>query len=111
MSIVTPPARVPAELPPTGPPRIDRDRVDALAARVTVVAPRETMDVEKPLTGEMLGRVPRCEEDDVQRAVLEARAAQARWASTSLGERSAIFRRFHDLVLGRQDEVPGSDSA
>ena len=105
MSIVTPPTHVPAALPPTGSARIDRDRVDALAARVTVVAPRETMDVEKPFTGETLGRVPRCEEDDVQRAVLEARAAQARWASTSLGDRSAIFRRFHDLVLGRQDEV------
>ena len=105
MSIVTPPAHVPAALPPTGSARIDRDRMNALAARVTVVAPREMMDVEKPFTGETLGRVPRCEEDDVQRAVLVARAAQARWASTSLGERSAIFRRFHDLVLGRQDEV------
>jgi pimeloyl-ACP methyl ester carboxylesterase len=103
VSIVPPP--VPAELPPTGSVRIDRGSRGRAGGPVTVVAPRETMDVEKPFTGEMLGRVPRCEEDDVQRAVLEARAAQARWASTSLGERSAIFRRFHDLVLRRQDEV------
>ena len=105
MSIVASPARGLAALPPTGSARIDRGRVDALAARVTAVAPREPMDVEKPFTGETLGRVPRCEEEDVDRAVLEARAAQARWARASLDERAAILRRFHDLVLARQDEV------
>ena len=47
----------------------------------------------------------RCEEDDVERAVLEARAVQERWASTSLDRRAAIRLRFHDLVLARQDEV------
>ena len=105
MSIVASPARGFAALPPTGSARIDRGRVDALAARVTAVAPREPMDVEKPFTGETLGRVARCEEEDVDRAVLEARAAQARWARASLDERAAILRRFHDLVLARQDEV------
>ncbi len=105
MSIVTPPADDPRSLPPTGSARIDRGRLDALASRVTAVAPRELMDIERPFTGETLGRVPRCEEEDVQRAVLEARAAQARWASTSLQERSAIVLRFHDLVLARRDEV------
>ena len=83
MSIVASPARGLAALPPTGSARIDRGRVDALAARVTAVAPREPMDVEKPFTGETLGRVARCEEEDVDRAVLEARAAQARWARAS----------------------------
>ncbi len=105
MSILTPPTDLAAALPPTGSVRIDRGRLDALAARVTTVAPRETMDIDKPFTGETLGRVPRCEGDDVHRAVLDARAAQAQWASTSLSERSDIFRRFHDLVLDRQDEV------
>jgi succinate-semialdehyde dehydrogenase / glutarate-semialdehyde dehydrogenase len=105
VSIVASPAHGPRALPPTGSARIDRGRLDALATRVTAVAPREPMDIEKPFTGETLGRVPRCEEDDVQHAVLEARAAQAQWASTSLQERSAIVLRFHDLVLARQDEV------
>ena len=105
MSIVASPACGFAALPPTGSVRIDRGRLDALAARVSAVAPREAMDVEKPFTGETLGRVPRCEEEDVQCAVLEARAAQARWARASLDERAAILLRFHDLVLARQDEV------
>jgi len=81
MSIATP-AAVSAKLPATGSARLDRARIDGLAARVTAVGPRETMDVEKPFTGETLGRVARCEEEDVERAVLEARAAQVRWAST-----------------------------
>ena len=105
MSIVASPASGLAALPPTGSVRIDGGRLDALAARVSAVAPREAMDVEKPFTGETLGRVPRCEEEDVQYAVLEARAAQARWARASLNERAAILLRFHDLVLARQDEV------
>ncbi|MGO9902388.1 MAG: succinic semialdehyde dehydrogenase [Solirubrobacteraceae bacterium] len=94
-----------AELPATGSRRIDRARLDGLAGRVTAVGLRELMDVEKPFTGETLGRVPRCEEEDVERAVRDARAAQALWASVPLTERSAVLRRFHDLVLARQDEV------
>jgi len=105
MSTATPHAAGSAELPPTGSARIDRARLDALAARVTAVGPREAMEVEKPFTGETLGRVARCEEEDVERAVLDARAAQAGWASTSLDRRAAILLRFHDLVLARQDEV------
>ena len=105
MSTATSPLAGSAELPPTGSARVGRARLEALAARVTAVGPRETMDVEKPFTGETLGRVARCEEEDVERAVLEARAAQADWASTSLDRRAAILRRFHDLVLARQDEV------
>ena len=50
------------------------------------------MDVEKPFTGETLGRVVRCEEEDVERAVLDARAAQAGWASTSLDRRGIEIR-------------------
>ena len=105
MSTATPHAAGSAELPPTGSARIDRARLDALAARVTAVGPREPMEVEKPFTGEPLGRVARCEEEDVERAVHDARAAQAGWASTSLDRRAAILLRFHDLVLARQDEV------
>ena len=90
MSTAPPHAAGSAELPPTGSARIDRARLDALAARVTAVGPREAMEVDKPFTGETLGRVARCEEEDVERAVLDARAAQAGWASTC---RSRSVRR------------------
>ena len=105
MSTATSPNATLAELPATGSKRIDRERLDALTARVSAVGPREQMDVDKPFTGETLGRVPRCEEEDVERAVLDARAAQARWATVPLAQRAAVLRRFHDLVLARQDEV------
>jgi succinate-semialdehyde dehydrogenase/glutarate-semialdehyde dehydrogenase len=43
--------------------------------------------------------------DDVREAVREARAAQVGWAARPLRERAAVFLRFHDLLLERQEWV------
>ncbi len=58
-----------------------------------------------PFTGEPLADLPVSTPDDVARAYDVARAAQQRWAATSLDGRSRVFLRLHDLVLDRQDEV------
>jgi succinate-semialdehyde dehydrogenase / glutarate-semialdehyde dehydrogenase len=98
-----PQARRPA---PTGSPRIDSAGFQALAELVTVGQDdHEHIDVEKPATAEPLGRVPKCEADDVELAVQKARAAQERWRETDFATRRNILLRFHDLVLDRQDEV------
>src|SRR4051812_39008242 len=76
-----------------------------LAARVTTVAEREPVEVEKPATGERLGTVPTCEADDVEAAVERARQAQSAWARSSFDERRDALLAFHDAVLDRQDEV------
>ncbi len=102
MTTVSPPS---ALLPPTGSKRIDRSRLDALAARLTTVGPREPMEVEKPFTGEALGTVPRCTAQDVEAAIVRARVAQAAWRHTSFAQRKRVLLRFHDLVLARQDEI------
>jgi succinate-semialdehyde dehydrogenase/glutarate-semialdehyde dehydrogenase len=90
----------------TGSKRVDAAYLERLARRVTVADDdREDIEVEKPVTGEMLATVPRCTPEDVDHAVERARAAQRRWRETSWDERRRILLRYHDLVLDRQDEV------
>ncbi len=61
--------------------------------------------VETPLTGEVLGEIPRNSSEDVRRAARRAKEAQKKWREVSIRERSQIFLRFHDLVLDRQEEA------
>src|SRR5689334_7008439 len=67
--------------------------------------PREDLSVFAPYSGELIGHIPLCNGADVEAAVERARAAQAEWAARSFRERSAIFLRFHDLLLNRQNEA------
>src|SRR3954469_20766335 len=98
---------------PGGPPtatripsaRISAAQLEALAARVRTEGPREHMEVEQPFTGRLLGCVPKCSPEDVRAAIGRARLAQEGWARTKFAERKAILRRFHDLVLARQEEI------
>jgi succinate-semialdehyde dehydrogenase/glutarate-semialdehyde dehydrogenase len=57
------------------------------------------------MTGGVLGHVPHCTPDDVRFAAQRAREVQKVWAPRPVDERVAVLRRFHDLVLDRQDEV------
>jgi succinate-semialdehyde dehydrogenase/glutarate-semialdehyde dehydrogenase len=93
---------LPASLPSK---RITPAQLEALAARVVSTAGNEPMQIEQPFTGKPLGTVPKCGPEDVRAAIERARAAQAEWANTSYGERKRILMRFHDLVLGKQDEL------
>ena len=86
--------------------RIDAALLERLGGGVTLTGGgRDRIEVEAPFTGEVLGSVPRCTEDDVRVAARQAREAQRPWARTSFEERARIFMRFHDLVLERQDEA------
>lgn len=77
-----------------------------LAGRVAVAdEDREQLEVRAPLTGELLGMLPRCTPTDVGAAAACARAAQRDWAELPLSERAKVLARFHDLVLARQDEA------
>jgi succinate-semialdehyde dehydrogenase / glutarate-semialdehyde dehydrogenase len=85
-------------------PRVSAECLAALAARVVTAAPREPIEVRAPALGRLLGRVPHCTAEDVELALLRARAIQEDWAQRSFAERAAPLLRFHDLVLERQDE-------
>ncbi|MBC3185864.1 succinate-semialdehyde dehydrogenase (NADP(+)) [Corynebacterium sp. zg-331] len=92
--------------------RFDRPLPDELAAqlrglcfndRTGTTAERDRITVENPFTGADLGWVPSATEEDVDVAFERARRAQKHWAHTPIKERSAILRRFHDLVLKNRD--------
>ena len=76
-----------------------------LASLVTRVGERPTQAVSSPFTGKVLGAVPSCTAEDVSLAVRLAREAQVAWAQRSFAERKAIFARYHDLILARQDAL------
>jgi succinate-semialdehyde dehydrogenase / glutarate-semialdehyde dehydrogenase len=61
----------------------------------------EIIEVRNPATGELVGHVEVAGAGDVKDAVARARQAQARWKARPFGDRAAIIRRFHDIVLER----------
>jgi len=85
--------------------RIDAALLERLARRLTVGdGPRDAVPVVAPATGVSLGHVPHATEEDVDLAVVKARAAQLEWALIPVRKRAALLLRFHDLVLERRDE-------
>lgn len=79
---------------------------DELASGITAAQEEhEQIEVRAPFTGAVVGRIPAGREEDIERAIALARAAQASWAALPCSQRARIFLRFHDLLLKRQDEV------
>ncbi len=63
---------------PTGSDRVTTPRLDALTRRVlTGEGERETMEIHRPATGDLLATVPRCTPDDVTAAVARAGSSAA----------------------------------
>lgn len=86
--------------------QIDPALSGRLGSAVTLVAkPHDTLPVRAPYTGDLLAAVPCARDEDVEAAVSQARAAQPAWAALGCNARGRIFLRFHDLLLGRQNEV------
>jgi acyl-CoA reductase-like NAD-dependent aldehyde dehydrogenase len=78
----------------------------ALIAHITLSPePHEQIVVRTPFSGAVLGHIPSGVEADVELAVNRARAAQPAWQARSFASRAAIFLRFHDLLLARQNEI------
>jgi succinate-semialdehyde dehydrogenase/glutarate-semialdehyde dehydrogenase len=65
----------------------------------------ERIEVFKPANGEKLGEVPRASVADTRRAIAAAETALVTWRKTTAKERSAILRRFHDLVLENKEDL------
>jgi len=64
----------------------------------------KTVDVINPATGQVLGTVPFCGADETQRAINAANESLDAWRSKTAGERSAILRKWHDLLMENQED-------
>ncbi|SKB99330.1 betaine-aldehyde dehydrogenase [Arthrobacter sp. 49Tsu3.1M3] len=70
-----------------------------------------THEVLNPATGEVVATVDLASADDVDRAVVAARAAFAPWAHTAPAERSTILHRFASILTERAEEFARVESS
>jgi succinate-semialdehyde dehydrogenase/glutarate-semialdehyde dehydrogenase len=64
-----------------------------------------TLAVTNPATGEVIARVASCGTDETRRAIEAAQAAQIHWRQTPIKERSAILRRWFNLMMENQEDL------
>ncbi|PTU78058.1 betaine-aldehyde dehydrogenase [Pseudomonas indoloxydans] len=65
----------------------------------------ETFDSINPATGEVLAKVQRASQADVDRAVTSAAEGQKVWAAMTAMQRSRILRKAVDILRARNDEL------
>jgi succinate-semialdehyde dehydrogenase / glutarate-semialdehyde dehydrogenase len=80
------------------------ERVAALAARA-VAGGAPAVETFAPATGAKLVDLPQSSTIDLDLAFERARKGQQDWAARPLNERTAVFRRLHDLILREQSEI------
>ncbi|WBU59272.1 NAD-dependent succinate-semialdehyde dehydrogenase [Paracoccus albus] len=61
--------------------------------------------VSNPATGDVIGHVPDLGEAETVAAIEAAEAAQKDWAARTAKERSAILRRWYDLMIENADDL------
>ncbi|NNG74517.1 NAD-dependent succinate-semialdehyde dehydrogenase [Rhizobium laguerreae] len=65
----------------------------------------KTFDVSNPATGELLASLPDMGAAETRAAIDAAHAAQPAWAARPAKERSAILRKWFDLMVANADEL------
>lgn len=64
-----------------------------------------TFDVTNPATGETLGTVPKMGATETRRAIEAAKKAWAGWRRKPAKDRSALLRRWNDLIVENVDDL------
>ncbi len=64
-----------------------------------------TFDVLNPADGSVLGAVPQMGANETARAINAAQVAMPAWAGKAAKERSAILRRWYELILENQSDL------
>ena len=64
-----------------------------------------TLDIVNPATGAVLAQVARCGAPETRRAIEAAHAAQAAWRTKTVKERSAVLRRWFELMMASQEDL------
>lgn len=65
----------------------------------------ECITIFNPANGQVVGSVPMLRAAETRRAIEAAAAAQPHWAARTAKDRSAILRRFADLMLANTDDL------
>ncbi len=65
----------------------------------------QTVSVDNPATGDILGTVPRFGADETRWAIGAAAAALVTWRATTARARAQILRRWSDLMLEHQEDL------
>ncbi|WP_034268421.1 succinic semialdehyde dehydrogenase [Actinospica robiniae] len=86
-------------------PHLPREFAARLIEQLTVGSHPQVVEVVAPLTGETIVDLPQSGPGDVRHAFEKARAAQAAWAARPVGERAAVLRRLHDLILDNTEHL------
>jgi acyl-CoA reductase-like NAD-dependent aldehyde dehydrogenase len=71
----------------------------------------ETMQVINPATSEVIARVPKCGQADVERAVNAALEAGPGWAMKTVGERSKVLLKLSQIIMAHQEELAQLETA
>jgi len=66
---------------------------------------RESFEVRNPADGSLLGRVPMAGAIETQRAIDAADVALSKWRARTADDRSAILRRWHDLMVAQTEDL------
>jgi len=64
-----------------------------------------TIDVTNPATGETLGTIPKMVAAETRRAIEAANGAWGAWRKKTAKERSAILRKWFNLMMENQDDL------
>ncbi len=65
----------------------------------------ETIPVDNPSTGAVIGTVPNLSREEVIEAVMAAHHAQPAWAARTAYERAAILLKWQDLILTHKERL------
>ncbi|RFB74941.1 NADP-dependent succinate-semialdehyde dehydrogenase [Methylovirgula sp. 4M-Z18] len=61
--------------------------------------------VKNPATGELVGYVPKLGANETKEAIEAAAATQREWAAKTANERSAVLRKWFDLIIENKDDL------
>ena len=64
-----------------------------------------TIKVDNPANGDLVGSVPNMGAGETRRAIELANAALPAWRAKTAKERSAILRKWFDLMIANQDDL------
>ncbi|MFQ6239890.1 NADP-dependent succinate-semialdehyde dehydrogenase [Sinorhizobium meliloti] len=67
--------------------------------------PKNAIEVNNPATGEIIGRVPKLGAAETRTAIEAAARVQKEWAARTAKERSAVLRRWFELMIENKDDL------